>query len=52
MDPYYTSTGQRDDLASIAVVIPEGYIADRIYPLVPAFEKAGSVAYATASIHA
>jgi hypothetical protein len=47
MDPYYTTTGQRDDLAAIPVVIPEGYIADRIYPIVPAFEKAGSVAYAT-----
>lgn len=47
MDPYYTNEGQRDDLAALDVVIPEGYIADRIYPVVPAFEKAGSVAYAT-----
>lgn len=47
MDPYYTFEGQRDDLAAVEVVIPEGYIADRIYPAVPAIEKAGSVAYAT-----
>jgi len=47
MDPYYTIEGQRDDLAALEVVKPEGYIADLIYPLVPAFEKAGSIAYAT-----
>jgi len=52
MDPYYTSTGQRDDLAALPVVIPEGYIADRIFPVVPAFEKAGSVAYATVNADA
>jgi len=47
MNPYYTETGSRDDLAALEVVVPEGYIADSIFPLVPAFEKAGSVAYAT-----
>jgi hypothetical protein len=52
MDPYYTIEGQRDDLAALEVVIPEGYIADKIYPPVPAFEKAGSVAYATVNADA
>jgi hypothetical protein len=47
MDPYYTQTGNRDDLAALPVVIPEGYIADRIYPIVPVMEKSGTVYYAT-----
>jgi hypothetical protein len=47
MSPYYTTTDVREDLAVLPVVIPEGYIADQIFPPVPSFEKAGSVAYAT-----
>ena len=47
MDPYYTQTGNRDDLAALPVVVPEGFIADAIFPIVPVTEKAGSVAYAT-----
>lgn len=47
MDPYYTESGSRPDLADLEVVKPEGFIADQIYPTVPVMEKAGSVAYAT-----
>jgi hypothetical protein len=47
MEPYYTQTGSRPDLAAIEAVKPEGFIADSIYPVVPVTEKAGSVAYAT-----
>lgn len=47
MDPYYTRDGARDDLAALPVVMPEGYIADKIFPVVPVMEKAGSVAYRT-----
>lgn len=47
MDPYYTETGSRPELAILEVVKPEGFIADQIYPVVPVMEKAGSVAYAT-----
>jgi hypothetical protein len=50
MDPYYTQTGNRDDLAALPVISPEGFIADRIYPIVPVAEKAGSVAYATVNV--
>lgn len=47
MDPYYTQSGSRTDLAQIEAVKPEGYIADQVFPVVPVAEKAGSVAYAT-----
>lgn len=52
MDPYYTQTGTRDDLAALPVVTPEGFIADSIFPIVPVSEKAGSVAYATVVVDA
>lgn len=47
-DSLYTQNGDRPDLAaSIQVNPPEGYIAQKILPISPVFEKAGSVAYKT-----
>lgn len=47
-DAYYTQTGERPDLAAIEVNPPEGYIADKIIPIVPVTEKTGTIYYATA----
>lgn len=47
MDPYYTREGNRDDLLVVQAPPVENAIADRIFPVVPVLEKAGSVAYAT-----
>jgi len=44
---FYTETGERPDLATIEVNLPEGYIGTKIMPVMPVAEKAGSVAYAT-----
>ena len=49
MDPYYTQTGNRDDLAVLPVGLPEGYIADLIYPPVPTMDKSGTVYYTAAT---
>jgi hypothetical protein len=46
-DAYYTQTGERADLAALEVNAPEGYIADKILPIVPVREKTGVVYYAT-----
>lgn len=45
MDPYYTSTGPRPDLAAIEVNPPEGYIGSKIVPTVPVAEKSGTIFY-------
>lgn len=47
MYPYYTREDIRDDLAALPVVTPEGFIADRIFPVVPVADKSGTVYYAT-----
>ena len=44
---FYTETAARDDLATIEVNLPEGYIGTKMMPVTPVAEKAGSVAYAT-----
>jgi len=49
MDPYYTDTGNRPDLAALPVGLPEGYIADLIYPVIPTMDKSGTVYYSTAT---
>jgi len=46
-DAYYTTTGERPDLASIEVNPPEGYIADKIMPVAPVMDKSGTIYYAT-----
>lgn len=45
MDPYYTSTGPRPDLAAIEVNPPEGFIGSKIVPTVPVAEKSGTLYY-------
>lgn len=45
MDPYYTATGPRPDLAAIEVNPPEGYIGSKIVPTVPVADKSGTVYY-------
>lgn len=47
MDPYYTSTGPRPDLAAIEVNPPEGYIGAKIIPTVFVAEPTGVVYYHT-----
>jgi hypothetical protein len=47
MDPYYTITGPRPDLAAIEVNPPEGYIGSKIVPTVPVVDKTGTVYYRT-----
>jgi hypothetical protein len=47
MEPYFTSEGNRPDLAAIEAVKPEGYIADQIFPVVPVADMSGTVYYAT-----
>ncbi len=46
-DAYYTQTGERPDLAAIEANAPEGYIGDKILPVVPVADKSGTVYYAT-----
>jgi hypothetical protein len=46
-DAYYTETGERPDLAAIEVNPPEGYIGEKILPVVPVTDKTGVVYYAT-----
>lgn len=45
MDPYYTSTGPRPDLAAIEVNPPEGYIGSKVVPTVPVADKTGTIYY-------
>lgn len=45
MDPYYTITGPRPDLAAIEVNPPEGYIGSKIIPTIPVVDKTGTVYY-------
>lgn len=53
-DAYYTTDGDRPDLAALAaqVIPPEGFIADAIMPIVPVSEKTGTIYYATVSADA
>ena len=44
---YWTTTGERPDLASIEVNPPEGFIGTKIFPIVPVTEKSGYLYYAT-----
>lgn len=44
-DAYYTQTGERPDLAAVEVNSPEGYIADKILPVVPIADKVAIVYY-------
>lgn len=45
MDPYYTITGPRPDLAALEVNPPEGYIGSLVVPTVPVTDKTGTVYY-------
>lgn len=47
MDPYYTHTGPRPDLASLAVNPPEGYIGSMITPTLFVSDKTGTIYYHT-----
>lgn len=49
---FYTETGERPELAALEVNLPEGYIGEKLYPVVTVSEKAGSVAYATVTADA
>jgi hypothetical protein len=53
-DAYYTKDGDRPELAALAaqVIPPEGFIADKIFPIVPVAEKTGTIYYATATTDA
>lgn len=45
MDPYYTSTGPRPDLAALEVNPPESYIGNKVIPPVFTADKTGTVYY-------
>lgn len=45
MDPYYTITGPRPDLAAVEVNPPEGYIGSKLIPTLPVMEKTGTLYY-------
>lgn len=47
MDQYYTELGDRPDLAAMEVNTPEGYIGDKVMPIVNVTEKSGTLYYAT-----
>lgn len=47
MDPFYTLTGPRPDLANVEVNSPEGYIGSKIVPTVNVADKTGVIYYAT-----
>lgn len=47
MDPFYTITGPRPDLAAIEVNPPEGYIGSKLIPTVMVEQKTGVIYYAT-----
>jgi hypothetical protein len=44
-DAYYTTTGERPELAALEVNAPEGYIGTQIMPIVPVTDKSGTVYY-------
>lgn len=46
-DIYYTRTGERPDLASLTINLPEGFIGRKILPIVPITEKTGRAYYRT-----
>ena len=46
-DAYYTTTGERPELAALEVNPPEGYIGSKILPVVPVADKTGTLYYAT-----
>ena len=45
MDPYYTITGPRPDLAALEVNPPEGYVGQKVVPTAPVMDKTGTVYY-------
>ena len=45
MDPYYTITGPRPDLAAVEVNPPEGYIGSKLIPTISVTDKTGTVYY-------
>lgn len=45
MEALYTTPGDRPDLASIEVNAPEGYIADRLMPILKVYQPAGKLYY-------
>lgn len=45
MDPNYTITGDRPDLAALEVNPPEGYIADRVMPVLVVRQPSGKLYY-------
>lgn len=47
MDPFYTITGPRPDLAAIEFNPPEGYIGSKLIPTVEVADKTGTIYYAT-----
>jgi hypothetical protein len=47
MDSYYTQNGERPELAGIEVAPPEGFIGDKILPVVGVADKTGTIYYAT-----
>ncbi len=51
-DAYYTTTGERPELAALEVNPPEGYIGKTILPIVPVSEKTGVIYYATVTADA
>ena len=45
MDPYYTITGPRPDLAAVEVNPPESYIGSKLVPVVNVADKTGTIYY-------
>ena len=46
-EAYYTQTADRPDLAALEVAPPEGFIGQKILPVVPVAEKTGTIYYST-----
>jgi len=51
-DAYFTTSGERPDLAALEVNLPENYIGPQILPTVPLTDKSGTVYYATVTADA
>lgn len=47
MEPFYTTTAARPDLAALEVNPPEGYIGGNLIPDIPVDQKSGKAFYAT-----
>jgi len=47
MEQYLTTSGNRPDLEAQVINLPEGYIGNKIYPIVNTADKSGTVYYAT-----